>query len=593
MSARLTISRRIGLGFAMFILVVLVVFAITNRTIAKSREINRRINEEFAPSLSALQALDNHLMRSQDLARQWVFVQKRDDDRDRLEFMLLTRNVIPAQLNAVEDFAGLWDPARKRQMEELRTQIYALLANYGEIQQLLPDFDSYADPVQTMMAEELFIPGTNVPLVYEQIRTNLSGLIEYQQSLMKSEIEAMNRSFSSLRLLMVNISLGTLIAGILIAILTSRSIVIPVESLRRKLTNLSQGIYSVHPVKAGNDEIGDMAKAVNILISNFEKTKEFSLQVGAGNFNVEFTPLSEHDELGKSLLRMRKDLASYRNEMEQKVNTQTIEIRRQKEAVEQQKERITELYHDLQSSIDYAQRLQESILPDEALIRELFPESFVLFRPKATVSGDFYWFKELGNKKIFAAADCTGHGVPGAFMSLVGHNALNQVTKVFTRPDQILNNVNRLSSEVLRQHGSDDSLRDGMDIAVCSIDPYTLQLEFSGAHNPVYIIRDGQLTELESDPFSIGAFYEGERSFTCKTFQLQKGDCIYTFSDGYADQFGGPKNKKFMRKQFRETLLTYHRDPMPEQKWRLTEVLDRWKGAQEQVDDILVIGVRV
>ncbi|MFN8699548.1 MAG: PP2C family protein-serine/threonine phosphatase [Flavobacteriales bacterium] len=593
MSARLTISRRIGLGFAMFILVVLVVFAITNRTISKSRVINRSINEEFAPSLSALQALDNHLMRSQDLARQWVFVQKRDDDRDKLEFMLLARNVIPAQLSAVEDFAGLWDPARKRQMEELRTQIYTLLANYSEIQQLLPDFDSYADPVQTMMAEELFIPGTNVPLVYEQIRTNLSGLIEYQESLMKSEIEAMNRSFSSLRLLMVNISLGTLIAGILIAILTSRSIVLPVESLRRKLTNLSQGIYSVHPVKAGNDEIGDMAKAVNILISNFEKTKEFSLQVGAGNFNVEFTPLSEYDELGKSLLRMRKDLASYRSEMEQKVNAQTIEIRRQKEAVEQQKERITELYHDLQSSIDYAQRLQESILPDEALIRKLFPESFVLFRPKATVSGDFYWFKELGNKKIFAAADCTGHGVPGAFMSLVGHNALNQVTKVFTRPDQILNNVNRLSSEALRHRGSDDSLRDGMDIAVCSIDPYTLQLEFSGAHNPVYIIRDGELTELESDPFSIGAFYEGERSFTCKTFQLQEGDCIYTFSDGYADQFGGPKNKKFMRKQFRETLLKYHHDPMPEQKWRLTEVLDRWKGSREQVDDILVIGVRV
>lgn len=593
MSARLTISRRIGLGFAMFILVVLLVFAITNRTIAKSRLINRSINEEFAPSLSALQALDNHLMRSQDLARQWVFVQKRDDDRDRLEFLLLTRNVIPAQLCAVEDFAGLWDPARKRQMEALRTQIYALLASYGEIQQLLPDFDSYADPVQTMMAEELFIPGTNVPMVYEQIRTNLRGLIEYQESLMKSEIEAMNRSFSSLRLLMVNISLGTLIAGVLIAILTSRSIVIPVESLRRKLTNLSQGIYSVHPVKAGNDEIGDMAKAVNILISNFEKTKEFSLQVGAGNFNIEFTPLSEYDELGKSLLRMRKDLASYRNEMEQKVSAQTIEIRRQKEAVEQQKERITELYHDLQSSIDYAQRLQESILPDEALIRELFPESFVLFRPKATVSGDFYWFKELGSKKIFAAADCTGHGVPGAFMSLVGHNALNQVTKVFTRPDQILNNVNRLSSEVLRHRGSDDSLRDGMDIAVCSIDPYTLQLEFSGAHNPVYIIRDGELTELESDPFSIGAYYEGERSFTCKTFQLQKGDCIYTFSDGYADQFGGPKNKKFMRKQFRETLLKYHHDPMPEQKWRLTEVLDRWKGASEQVDDILVIGVRV
>lgn len=593
MKIRLTISRRIGLGFGLFMLVVLVVITVTNRTITKSREINTRINEEFAPSLSSLQELDNHLMRSNDLARQWVFVQKRDDDPDRLEFVLLTRNVIPAQLRIVEDYAGMWDNERRKQMEELRKGVMELLDYYSQIQILLPGFDSYADPVQTMMAEELFIPGTSVPLVYDKLRWNMSGLIEYQQSIMKTEIEAMNRSFAKLRFLMINISLGTLIAGVLIAVLTSRSIVRPVESLRRKLHNLSQGIYSLHPVKAGDDEIGDMARAVNVLISNFEKTKEFSLQVGAGNFHIQYSPLSEHDELGKALLKMRKDLASYRNEMEQKVSEQTREIRIQKEAVEQQKEQITELYHDLQSSIDYAQRLQESILPDDALIRKMFPDSFVLFRPKATVSGDFYWFKELGNKKVFAAADCTGHGVPGAFMSLVGHNALNQVTKVFTRPDQILNNVDRRSGEVMRHKGTDDSLRDGMDIAVCAIDQNTLQLEYSGAHNPVYIIRDHELTELESDPFSIGSFYREDRSFTCKQYQLREGDCIYLFSDGYADQFGGPKNKKFMRKQFRNTLLSIFHLPMAEQKWRLAETLDRWKGSQEQVDDILVIGVKV
>jgi len=572
---------------------VLVVFVLTNRTIAKSREINRRINEEFAPSLSALQALDNHLMRGQDLARQWAFVQKRDDDRDRLELMLLTRNVIPAQLETVEDYAGLWDHTRRDQMAKMRESIQRLLSLYAELQILLPSFDSYADPIQTMTAEDLFIPGTHIPEVYESIRTDLQALINYQQSLMKTEIEAMNRSFSTLRIMMVNIAIGILIAGILIAIFTSRSIVRPVNSLRRKLTNLSQGIYTAHPVKAGNDEIGDMAQAVNILVSNFEKTKEFSMQLGAGNFAVDFNPLSEHDELGKALLRMRIDLASYRDEMEQKVREQTKEIRTQKEEVEFQKERMTELYRDLQSSIDYAQRLQESILPDESQIRNIFPDSFVLFRPKATVSGDFYWFKQLGNKKIFAAADCTGHGVPGAFMSLVGHNALNQVTKVFTRPDQILNNVNRLSSEVLKQKGSDDSLRDGMDIAVCSIDPHTLQLEFSGAHNPVYIIRDNELIEIESDPFSIGSYHPKDKPFTCHTFQLQPGDCLYLFSDGYADQFGGPKNKKFMRKQFRLTLLQIHHESMADQKWRLGETLDRWKGAQEQVDDILVLGVRI
>lgn len=590
---RLTISRRIGIGFGMFMIVVLVMFAVTTNTITRSRQINRRINEEFTPSLSALQALDNHLMRSQDLARQWVFVQKRDDDRDRLELVLLTRNVIPSQLETVEDYAGMWDEERRQVMSQLSSSVRVLLSHYQELQRLLPSFESYADPLQTMLAEDLFIQGTNIPETYDIIRARLTGLIEYQQSLIKTEIEAMNRSFSKLRLLMINISLGTIVVGLLIALFTTRSITRPVETLRRKLTNLSQGIYSIHPVRAGNDEIGDMAKAVNILTSNFERTKEFSIQVGAGNFNVEFSPLSEHDELGKALLRMRADLISYRNEMEEKVNSQTREIRRQKDEVEYQNERITELYRDLQSSIDYAQRLQESILPDESLIRQMFPESFVLFRPKATVSGDFYWFKQLGQKKIFAAADCTGHGVPGAFMSLVGHNTLNQVTKVYTRPDQILNHVNRLSSDVLQHKGSDNALRDGMDIAICTIDPDTMTLEFSGAHNPVYIIRNKELIEIESDPFSIGTYHEDGRSFTNHSFKLEEGDCIYVFSDGFADQFGGPKNKKFMRKQFRQTLMSIHTDPMPEQKWRLIETLDRWKGTQEQVDDILVIGVRV
>jgi len=590
---RLTISRRIGIGFGMFIAVVLVMFGITTNTITSSREINRRINEEFAPSLSALQALDNHLMRSQDLARQWAFVQKRDDDRERLELVLLVRHVIPSQLEVVEDHAGMWDDERRGHMQRLSSSVHSLLGYYRQLQNYLASFESYADPVQTMLAEDLFIEGTHIPAAYEDLRGTLTGLEDYHQSIIKSEIEAMNRSFSKLRLLMINISLGTLVAGILIALFTTRSIVQPVESLRRKLSNLSQGMYSLHPVKAGDDEIGDMAKAVNILISNFERTKEFSIQVGAGNFNVDYSPLSEHDELGKALLRMRGDLASYRNEMEQKVNAQTREITKQRDEVEYQKERITELYHDLQSSIDYAQRLQESILPDDGLIRQMFPDSFVLFRPKATVSGDFYWFKQLGQKKIFAAADCTGHGVPGAFMSLVGHNTLNQVTKVYTRPDQILNHVNRLSSDVLRHKDGENNLRDGMDIAICAIDPENMTLEFSGAHNPVYIIRNGEIIELDSDPISIGSYYEDSRSFTHHSFQLMEGDSLYVFSDGYVDQFGGPKNKKFMRKQFRNTLLQIQHEPMAEQKWRLTETLDRWKGTQEQVDDILVIGVRV
>lgn len=197
----------------------------------------------------------------------------------------------------------------------------------------------------------------------------------------------------------------------------------------------------------------------------------------------------------------------------------------------------------------------------------MFPDSFVFFRPKATVSGDFYWFKELGGKKVFAAADCTGHGVPGAFMSLVGHNVLNTVTKVFTKPSQILNNANRLAVDVLRS-SEDNYMRDGMDIALCTIDYKTMTMEYSGAHNPAYIVRKGELITIESDPFSIGSYINNEREFTNHTFNLEQGDCLYVFSDGYVDQFGGPKGKKFMRKQFRQLLLDISHLPMIEQKWR-------------------------
>lgn len=593
MKFRLTISRRIALGFGLFILVVAVLFLITTNTLRQSREINNRINNQFVPSLSSLQELDNHLMRSQDLIRQWTFVQRLDEDQQRLELIQLTDKIIPAQLYKLQQNALSWSDADKKLHEALALNVRSLLTDYKEIRKLLPTFESYQDPFVTMEAEQLMLEGGRIPVAYAQIRKSIDELITHQQQYMNSDIALMNHSFDQLRMLLINISISVIIAGILIAFFTSRSIVKPINHLRKKLQNLSLGIYSVHPTRAGNDEIGEMANAVNRLVTNFEKTKEFSISVGAGHFDVPFEPLSEYDEMGKSLLRMRDDLQSYRNEMEQKVIAQTQEIRKQKEEVEIQKEKVTALYIDLQSSIDYAQRLQETILPNDASIKRMFEDSFVLFRPKATVSGDFYWFKELGGKKVFAAADCTGHGVPGAFMSLVGHNVLNTVTKVFTRPSQILNNANRLAVDVLRSSDGESYMRDGMDIALCTIDPKTKMLEFSGAHNPVYIIRNGEMSIIESDPFSIGSYVNNEREFTNHNYQLQTGDCLYLFSDGYVDQFGGPRGKKFMRKQFRQLLLDIAHLPMPEQKWRLSDTLDIWQGHQEQVDDILVIGIRI
>ena len=581
------------MGFGLFIVVVAVVFYLTNNTLAESREINRRINDIYAPSVKVLEEMDNDLIHAQQLMKQWAYVQRREDDRERVEAIDLCERIIPDQMKKINAYSSLWPKEQLIQKHELASHIRELMTSYKEIRATLPDFDSYYNPLNQMTADGYFIDGGVIPIALTAARQKLQSMNTEQRDTMTAEIARMNDSFRTLRVLLVNIALGVLFAGILIAVLTSRSIVRPVDSLKKKLQNLSRGIYSVHNTKVGNDEIGDMAQAVNKLISNFEKTKEFSLAVGSGNFDTEFSPLSEHDELGAALLRMRGDLASYRNEMETKVNLQTLEIRKQKEEVEAQRERMFLLYSDLQSSIDYAQRLQETILPNDNFIRAMFPDSFIFFRPKATVSGDFYWFITKGGKKLFAAADCTGHGVPGAFMSLVGHNVLNQATKVYSKPAQVLNSANRLSAEAMRADSGEHFMRDGMDISLCCLDTETLELEFSGAHNPAYIVRNNELIEIASDPYSIGTYVNGEKEFTNHSMKLQQGDCIYLFSDGFADQFGGPNGKKFMRKQFRMMLLQYNQLPMAEQKRHIAETLDRWKGDIEQVDDVLVMGIRV
>ena len=582
---RFSITAKLTLGFSVFAVVVIGAFFQTWGTLSRSREINQRINTIYAPSVKLLEELDNHLVKAQQLMKQWVTVQQLEGDQERIEAMTLCTQIIPTQLNRIDTLSKNWSEEHRAMKLQLFNQVNQLLTAYADVRDLLPTFNSYFTLEYRMDAEFYFMEGESVPRSLDLARRELAVLTGDQRMIMSREIEQLNDSFQQLSTLLIYFMFAVILVGAISAIRTSQSIVRPVNALRSKLNNLAKGVYSVHSTRVGNDEIGDMAQAVERLITNFERTKEFSLNVGAGNFSMQYEPLSEHDELGQALLRMRDDLASYRHEMESKVALQTREIR-------DQKERVTELYSDLQASIDYAQRLQETILPGTEAIREVFPDHFIFFRPKATVSGDFYWFANKGKKRMVAAADCTGHGVPGAFMSLVGHNALNQATKVYNKPSQVLNAVNRLSAQALRAH-ENHLVKDGMDIALVSIDTDSMELEFSGAQNPAYIMRSGELIELEGDAFSIGSYVNGEREFTHKNFTLQSGDSIYVFSDGYADQFGGPQGKKFMRKQFRQMLVEIASLDMAKQREEITRRFDQWKGEGEQLDDVLVIGVRV
>jgi serine phosphatase RsbU (regulator of sigma subunit) len=269
-----------------------------------------------------------------------------------------------------------------------------------------------------------------------------------------------------------------------------------------------------------------------------------------------------------------------------------------KRQLELQKKKVEERNKDILDSINYAKRIQDAIFPPQELVKELIPESFVLFKPKDIISGDFYWVEKLQNKIFIAAVDCTGHGVPGALLSIVGYNLLSKSINEHNhiKPAEILNELSNGIYKTLRQTGEDAGVKDTMDIALCSIDKSTGSLEFSGAYNSLYHVRNKHLTEIPADRFPIGVFLNGElRKFTNHQMQLKNGDIIYLFSDGYADQFGGPKGKKLKYKQLQKLLVSMQGLSMNDQKNILDSFIEEWKGQtlEEQTDDILIIGIKI
>jgi serine phosphatase RsbU (regulator of sigma subunit) len=288
------------------------------------------------------------------------------------------------------------------------------------------------------------------------------------------------------------------------------------------------------------------------------------------------------------IIRMRvRKLQHDKQMLEQKVRERTAEIQRQKDEIAEQKREIMD-------SIYYARRIQKAVLPDDHLENKNMPEHFVLYLPRDIVSGDFYWIAEKEKSTIFAAADCTGHGVPGAFMSMLGMSYLKE----------IVNKSKRLSSarilDKLRDHvkatlsqSTKGGQQDGMDIALCILNKERKSLQYSGAFHPLYLIRNGNLTEYKPDLMPIGIYIRKDKPFKSHNIRTAKGDCYYIFSDGYADQFGGENRKKFLSRSFKKLLLSIHSKTMAEQREILLETLKQWMDGYEQVDDILVIGFRI
>ncbi|NVO08949.1 MAG: SpoIIE family protein phosphatase [Bacteroidales bacterium] len=344
----------------------------------------------------------------------------------------------------------------------------------------------------------------------------------------------------------------------------TRNITNPIRKLVTNVNRIADGNLSERAEVAGNNEITTLSQKFNVMIEQLEE--------------------------------LYTDLDKKVKERTAQVVAQKEEIETQRDEIEKHRDQLAEQQKHIMDSINYAKRLQYAILPTDEYIKELFPEYFIVFHPKDIVSGDIYWFNQLNGKRYFSAIDCTGHGVPGALVSMVGHNWLDYAVKdlKLERPIDILESLNVGVTATFKEKDEDGAVKDGMDIALCCVDYKTMKLQFAGAYNPAIIIRNNELIQLKGDKCPIGAFSRrAATGYTHQEIDIQTGDMVYVFSDGYADQFGGDDGRKFLIANFKKLLIEVSTLPVDQQKDKLEQTFFDWMKYESQLDDILVVGVKI
>ena len=349
-------------------------------------------------------------------------------------------------------------------------------------------------------------------------------------------------------------------------------------------------IEALYNIEKKEKEIGLLQRDNNIKELQAEQRSFFIIALSAGLFLLIILIL---------ILYNRNKL---KNRANQALNEQNIAIQEQKEEIETQKEELTEKGNALADknqqitdSITYAKQIQDSLLPQLPTIKEVLPDSFIFLKPRDIVSGDFYWFTHIEDKIAFALVDCTGHGVPGAFMTVLANSLLNQIVVEtgITSPDLIVSLLDQKIQQNLHQQQLENANTDGLDIGLVMLDKNKKKLEYTGAKIPLYIHRNDKIEVVKADRFSVGSTQQENKAFTKKEIVYEVGNIIYLSSDGYQDQFGGSKNKKFMKKNFRNLLQSISELSMPEQKNQIEDTFIQWRGSNPQTDDILVIGFKL
>jgi serine phosphatase RsbU (regulator of sigma subunit)/HAMP domain-containing protein len=593
MAIKFTIGRKIGTGFGILLFLTLVAFLLTIATVTQSKQRTESVVGQVTPSVSSLKQFNFLLQKSQTLISKWKYNQSGNDDPSKIELRNLISKEYPNIKNELNALSVDWTDEEKENIKTIISFSDGLFKLYQEdIMSPLNSWESYQDANVVFLVTTPFEESQDkIKILYTQLNTLIK-----QKEKNAEEIKAqMFKSFNFLDNFVKLLGIGLFFGGILIAVLTTKSITKPIQLLKKMLLSMGLGILPKERIEYRADEIGEMGTALNNLVESMESTTEFANQTGKGNFEAYYKPLSKDDSLGHALLKMRDGLSENERVLEHKVVERTEQVVKQKEEIQEKTKELETLFKQVTDSIHYAKRIQEAILPPLSLVKSILPESFILYKPKDIVSGDFYWIDKKNDWSYFAAVDCTGHGVPGAFMSIVGYNLLKDIlnnSNAIT-PAAIMDKMNDGVANTLHSGSSDNQTKDGMDMTLCALNYKTLELQFAGAFNPLYIVRNNELLQFKADKFPIGMFIGEKQNFTNNSVQLQNGDNVYIFSDGYADQFGGPKGKKYMAGNFRELLKEMSKLPIENQSINLNQTIEEWRGNLEQVDDILVIGIKV
>jgi len=585
MDFKFTIGRRIGIGFAIFIIGTMVAFILTIITLNDSKTRTETVVGQITPSVADLKEINLLLQRSHTDISKWYFNKSFNDVEFRAELERIIKKDYPTKKEHLKELSKIWSPEDKQSLSIIFNQIEALFVNYKkEITDQLSTAEAYEDPLILFLAREGL---EDSEISIQSIYKNLNELISIKQKIAELEIKTMFSSLDFLKRFVQLLGITLVIGGVLIALFTTRSITKPIQILKKMLLSMGLGILPKERITESRDEIGEMGKALNDLIQSMQHTTDFAYETGKGNFEATYIPLSKDDSLGQALLKMREGLAESERILEQKVIERTEEVVRQRHIVEEKHKEITD-------SINYAERIQRSFLATKELLDENLKDHFVFFKPKDIVSGDFYFAEKLTNNNfLLATADSTGHGVPGAIMSLLNITSLEKAIENQDQPSDILNTTRKIIIERLKKDGSAEGGKDGMDCSVICFDFKKKKIIVSAANNPVWIVRGSETIEIKPDKMPVGKHDKQDVSFTQQTIDIKKGDVIYTLTDGFSDQFGGSLGKKFMSKKLRELLSKNAHLPMEEQRSILENTFISWVGDLEQIDDVTLIGVRV